>query len=268
MKMFCITINNDHYKKINKLDYIPVGLGSGIEEKNFLRDNSGNNITNKNPYYGEYTFHYWIWKNKINELNEKWIGFCQYRKFWTLEKNKKKYDTIEELKKNLLKDIPSYYENYESILGEPMLINQFKLSKFFKKNFLRMIKNPNLLFDKNKRNIRFHFDLMHGDGNLDKAIALIDKEDREDFKHFVNTQVSFNPHNMFICKSNKILMNYYDALFPWLARCEKVFGFELQGYGLKRIYGFLAERYMSFWFQKYTKFSLMPIIFKDISEIN
>ena len=109
---------------------------------------------------------------------------------------------------------------------------------------------------------------MHGDGNLDKAIALIDKEDREDFKHFVNTQVSFNPHNMFICKSNKILMNYYDALFPWLARCEKVFGFELQGYGLKRIYGFLAERYMSFWFQKYTKFSLMPIIFKDISEIN
>ena len=69
MKMFCITINNDHYKKINKLDYIPVGLGSGIEEKNFLRDNSGNNITNKNPYYGEYTFHYWIWKNYLNKLD-------------------------------------------------------------------------------------------------------------------------------------------------------------------------------------------------------
>lgn len=268
MKMFCITINDNHYKKIDKLDYIPVGLGSGIKEKNFLKDNSGNNITNKNPYYGEYTFHYWIWKNKINELNEKWIGFCQYRKFWSLKKNEIKYDTIEELNKSLLKEIPSHYENYESILGEPMLINQFKLSKFFKKNFLKMIKNPNLLFNENKRNIRFHFNLMHGDGNLDKAIALIDKEDREDFTHFVNTQVSFNPHNMFICKSNKILKNYYDSLFPWLERCEKIFGFDLEGYGLKRIYGFLAERYMSFWFQKYTKFSLMPIIFKDISEID
>jgi hypothetical protein len=47
-----------------------------------------------------------------------------------------------------------------------------------------------------------------------------------------------------------------------------VFGFDLDGYGLKRIYGFLAERYMSYWFKKYTKFSTMPIIFKDISELN
>ena len=149
-----------------------------------------------------------------------------------------------------------------------MFINQFKPSKFIKKNFMKMIKNPNLFLNKNKRNIRFHFDLMHGEGNLDRATALIDKVDRDDFNHFVNTEVSFNPHNMFICKSNKILMNYYNALFPWLERCEKIFGFELEGYGLKRIYGFLAERYMSFWFQKYTKFSLMPIIFKDVSEIN
>ena len=33
----------------------------------------------------------------------KWIGFCQYRKFWTLEKNKKEYNTIDELNKSLLK---------------------------------------------------------------------------------------------------------------------------------------------------------------------
>ncbi|MDC0164299.1 DUF4422 domain-containing protein [Candidatus Pelagibacter bacterium] len=268
MKMFCISINNNHYNKIKKLGYIPVGLGSAISEEKFFKDNSGNNISNKNPYYGEYTFHYWIWKNKIDELNEKWIGFCQYRKFWTLEKNKKEFDTIDELNRSLLKNIPPQYENYESILGEPMFINQFKPSKFIKKNFMKMIKNPYLFLNKNKRNIRFHFDLMHGEGNLDRATALIDKVDRDDFNHFVNTEVSFNPHNMFICKSNKILMNYYNALFPWLERCEKIFGFELEGYGLKRIYGFLAERYMSFWFQKYTKFSLMPIIFKDVSEIN
>ena len=47
---------------------------------------------------------------------------------------------------------------------------------------------------------------------------------------------------------------------------KKVFGFDLKGYGLKRIYGFLAERYMSYWFQKYTKFKLMPIIFKDLTD--
>ena len=72
---------------------------------------------------------------------------------------------------------------------------------------------------------------------------------------------------MFICKSKKILTAYYESVFPWLERCEKIFGFKnLDSYGLKRIYGFLAERYMSYWFQKYTKFKLMPICFKDVSD--
>ena len=31
---------------------------------------------------------------------------------------------------------------------------------------------------------------------------------------------------MFICKSKKILKNYYDSVFPWLERCEKDFGFD------------------------------------------
>ena len=73
---------------------------------------------------------------------------------------------------------------------------------------------------------------------------------------------------MFICKSPKILNEYYNSIFPWLEKCESKFGFNLEGYGLKRIYGFLAERYMSFWFKKYTKSTTLPIIFKDISELN
>lgn len=109
--------------------------------------------------------------------------------------------------------------------------------------------------------------MMHGKGNLDKAINLLPQKDRNDFKDFVNTRVSFNPHNMFICKNKKILFSYYESLFPWLEECERIFGFEqLKGYGLKRIYGFLAERYMSYWFRKYTKFKILPIQFKELSD--
>ena len=110
--------------------------------------------------------------------------------------------------------------------------------------------------------------MMHGHGNLDKAINLLEKEDRNNFKDFVNSEISFNPHNMFICKSSKILNKYYETLFPWLKRCEKEFGFHLEGYGLKRIYGFLAERFMSYWFKKNTNFSTLPIIFQDISHLD
>ncbi len=109
--------------------------------------------------------------------------------------------------------------------------------------------------------------MFHGVGNLSKAIELLDSEEKKDFEIFVNDNVSFNPHNMFICKSKKSLISYYESVFPWLERCEKIFGFEnLNTYGLRRIYGFLAERYMSYWFKKYTKFKLMPIYFKDISD--
>ena len=268
MNMFCVTIYNDHYDKIKNLGYIPVGLGENVNSNAFITDKTGTNIKEKNSFYGEYTFHYWIWKNKIDNLKNNWIGFCQYRKYWSIKSNKKNHENLVQLKESVLKEIPKQYENYESILGEPLFINNFKFTKFFKKNFIKMIKNPNLFFDKSKRNIKFHFDLMHGEGNLDKAISLLDNKDRNDFSYFVNSEVSFNPHNMFICKSNKILKDYYESVFPWLERCEKKFGCELEGYGLKRIYGFLAERYMSYWFKKYTNFSTMPIIFKDISYLD
>ena len=34
---------------------------------------------------------------------------------------------------------------------------------------------------------------MHGKGNLDKAINLLDQDDKKDFSEFVNSEVSFNP---------------------------------------------------------------------------
>ena len=137
--------------------------------------------------------------------------------------------------------------------------------KFLKNGFPLVVSNPRVLFNEKARNIKFHFDLMHGRNNLDKAINLLNKENKDDFRNFVNNEVSFNPHNMFICKSKTLLNSYYNEIFPWLEKCEKLFGFgELKGYGLTRIYGFLAERFMSYWFKKNAKFKEIPILFHDI----
>jgi len=109
--------------------------------------------------------------------------------------------------------------------------------------------------------------MWHGSKYLEKAIQLLDDTDRNEFNNFINTKSSFNPHNMFICKSKKILKNYYSTVFTWLKRCEDEFGFgDLKGYGETRIYGFLAERFMSYWFQKNSKYKTMPIVFFDISK--
>ena len=266
--MYCITLDNNHYEKIKNLGYIPVGLGDKIDTKKFITDKSGKNISEKNPYYGEYTFHYWFRKNELHKLSDEWIGFCQYRKFWINKSHDKKIENLNDLKTILIQDIPKKFNDFQSILVEPLFINQFRFSKFIKNNFKNMIKKPVLFFNKEKRNLKFHFDMMHGEGNLDKAIDLLNNNDRTEFRKFVNSEVSFNPHNMFMCRSKTIMENYYNDVFSWLKKCEYEFGFNLDGYGLKRIYGFLAERYLSFWFKKYTKHQTLPIIFSDITELN
>ena len=267
LTMFCLSMNPKHYNFIKEVDYVPVGLGKDNFSKECLRDNLGQNISEKNKHYGEYTFHYWLWKNYLNKVKEGWIGFCQYRKFWSTEKNNLLPDSLDHLRLLILKEIPDSYQDFDAILGDQYFINQFKLMKFLKGGFKLIVKKPLYLFNKNKRNIKFHFDLMHGYNNLNKAIELLDSNDRDDFNNFVNTKVSFNPHNMFMCKSKQILQDYYAVIFPWLERCEKEFGFEnLSGFGQIRIYTFLAERFMSYWFQKNTKYKTMPIVFFDIGK--
>ena len=266
LNMFCITLDPNHYDFIKSLGYIPVGLGDNKFNDSWLNDKSGKNISSKNKSYGEYTYHYWIWKNYLNKIENKWIGFCQYRKFWTLKNHYFEEIDIENINTKVLKNIPDELQNYEVILGDPMYVNQWRTMKFIKTASKLFIKKPNLLFEKN-RNLNFHFDWMHGENNLKNAIKLLDENNRNDFSKFVNKEVSFNPHNMFICKSKEILANYYEDLFPWLEKCEKLFGFDnLKGYGKIRIYGFLAERFMSYWFKKNTKFVTMPITFYDIRE--
>ena len=107
--------------------------------------------------------------------------------------------------------------------------------------------------------------MSHGNGVLDKAISLLNDNDREDFRYFVRNKTSFNQGNMFICKSKEIMNSYYETIFEWLEKCEEVFGFNLKGYNI-RIYAFLAERFLPFWFNKYCKVLEWPIIFYDLKK--
>lgn len=48
---------------------------------NAIKDNMGENISDKNSYYGELTGHYWVWKNFLPKTDIQYIGFCQYCSF-------------------------------------------------------------------------------------------------------------------------------------------------------------------------------------------
>ena len=80
--MYCISINKNDLDIIKKLKYIPVGLGNDEFSNEWVTDRTLENIASKNKFFGEYTFHYWFWKNLLPNIHkDKWIGFCTYRDY-------------------------------------------------------------------------------------------------------------------------------------------------------------------------------------------
>ncbi len=73
LTIFCLTLEPSHLNFIKNLNYIPVGLGEKKFSNDWMTDKKGENISEKNKNYGEYTFHYWIWKNYLNEIKSDWV---------------------------------------------------------------------------------------------------------------------------------------------------------------------------------------------------
>ena len=250
LEMYCVT--NKRLKYLENFSYNLAAVGKEKLPKNYIKCNTGENIFSKEKYYSELTFHYWFWKNKFNIKNKNWIGFCQKRRFW-LQENKFEKLNKNILYKKILKEINTEWKDFDAIICKPIKVNNVKKIKMIKRGIKSLVKDPTIFFNTNKQTIKLHFDMHHGYGNLDKAIDVMNLKDREDFRKFVNKNVSFNPHIMFISKSIT-LDKWFSDLFSWLFECEKVFGFEfLKGYKTTRLYAYLAERYLSFWFNKYTK---------------
>ena len=251
IKFYCVT--NKPINFIKKEEYNFGWVGKEIPEENYITCDYSDKIFYKEKYYSELTFHYWFWKNMLDVYdNNKWIGFCQKRRFW-IKSETEKIDNIQNLKDSLLNEVPKKWENYDAFLCESISVSPAKKMKLIKRGWRNIIKNPSILIDEKKHNIKLQFDMFHGHGILDKAIELLPSDQKYDFQNYVNNEIKFHPNIMMISKK-KILKKWFENLFKWLFRCEKIFGFdELLGYDKGRLYAYLSERYLSFWFSSYYK---------------
>ena len=264
LNMYCFSLSNENLEKIKKINYIPVGLGRGNFDKEWLRDNTNDNISEKNSWYGENTFYYWLWKNDLKKkFDAEWTGFCHYRRFWAKDSSEKKYNNF---KQSILQDPAPEWKGHDIILRDEVWVNGTKLSKILKHGKRQLLKNPFVFLSKSKMTVKVNYDMYHGYGELDKAIELLDNENREDFRNFVNSELSFNANNIFICRSPQLYSDYCESLFKWLKRCEGIFGFDPERkYNLIRVYAFLSERYLSYWFKKNSNYLRWPLNFHDIT---
>ncbi len=73
------------HKKYSKYDfdcvrYVQVGKALSKSDLGIIGDDTGDNISDKNPYFSELTATYWIWRNCSDDV----VGLVHYRRFFNL----------------------------------------------------------------------------------------------------------------------------------------------------------------------------------------
>ena len=148
----------------------------------FAKDNTGDNISIKNPYYCEYTALYWGWKNL---KDTKYVGLCHYRRYF---------------------DIQISEDNVEKILeGKDILV--------IKQNFKMISKSQRLqnLINMTSTEDAWLF--------LDTLLSIHPDCKSKIMEYYFNSTISF-PHSMFIATKD-IYDKYCEFIFPVLFEMEK-----------------------------------------------
>ena len=75
--------------------YTPIHVGRTVskfkeEMAEMIGDNTGDNISEKNPYYSEMTAQYWAWKN-VKDIE--YVGFVHYRRNFAVQFTNENVDT-------------------------------------------------------------------------------------------------------------------------------------------------------------------------------
>lgn len=73
--------------------YTPIQVGKAISniDLGILGDDTGDNISNLNPYYCELTAQYWAWKN-LHDVD--YIGLCHYRRYFKTKITSENIDSL------------------------------------------------------------------------------------------------------------------------------------------------------------------------------
>lgn len=211
-------LDKEHYNILH------VGDNADGMEK-YACDNTGDNISHKNPSYCELTGLYWIWKNHPgkDEKDDEIVGLVHYRRYFTTVFREWLY-TYFSVKPPILpyKVMERTLDSYDIILPKPDTII---------------------------RTVREFYNDIHVSEDMDitrEAIARVCPGYLDSFDMVMNEHY-FYFGNMMICK-RKHLDAYCEWLFPVLEEIEK--NLDPKKHEDKyqsRVIGFIAERLLQVW---------------------
>ena len=189
----------------------------------YLRDDSGDNISNKNDQFCELTGLYWIWKNVVSD--DEITGLVHYRRYFT---------TLAE------------YNEYRKNGCMPHILSDIQIKNIVNADTIIL---PSAY--KTISTLRNSYKRCHNIFDLDVVETTIRQNFPEYFDLCKKVLAGHKGYyyNMFIC-TGKILREYCEWLFSILFAVEnKLKSVERDEYQ-NRVYGFLSERLLQIWILK------------------
>ena len=229
-KVLIITaIHKEYWVPKDKM-YLPIQVGDG-DSLGFIRDNSGDNISNKNKNYCELTAMYWVYKNLHNY---DYIGLDHYRRHFS--KNilgNKKYRVITE------RQINKYLNEDVVILPKPR-------NYYIETNYSQYIHAHNeedLVITRQIINEKYP-----------EYIITFDKYMKLTKGHRFNMMVM--PKGIFI--------NYCEWLFDILFELENRLNINDYSKYDQRVFGFVSERLLDVYiYHNNIKFTELPYVYME-----
>lgn len=223
-------------------DKVYVPLHVGAENKTplgYLPDNTGDNISAKNPNYCELTGLYWAWKN----LDCEYIGLCHYRRYFG---NRVHTRNIEKKKEAVL-----IREDYEKLLATYDILLPKKRNYYIE-------------------TVRNQYENAHNKRDLDEVENIIKEKYPEYVLAFTRVMERKKLYilNMFVMKK-KSFDEYCAWLFDILFELEKRIDISSYNTYESRVFGFMAERLFNVWLEKQNlkKYELSVVFLENINWI-
>ena len=200
--------------------YLPVHVGAeGKASIGYTPDNTGDNISSKNPHFCELTGLYWAWKN----LDADYLGLVHYRRYFT----RKEVHNIEAKKDQILTE-----KEWQQLLSEHLVVVPDKRRYYIETN-------------------RSHYNHAHHREGLDITEQIIKEQCPEYLPAFdkVMNRTWAHMFNMFVMR-RALYDDYMQWMFSILFELEK--RVDITGWDTyeSRIYGFVSELLLDVWLEK------------------
>lgn len=224
-----------------KEDYFkPIHVGKSLQKDlGYLGDDSGDSISNKNPFYCELTALYWAWKNDKSDF----IGLCHYRRYFDIEN---KIDRINDIR------FISESEFVEQIFPKE------KIEKYLSKNDIILAKPK--IYELSVEQIYGYSHSIIDFEILTETLKEMYPEYSESWKKVAYQNNKLIHYNMFITRKD-IIHDYCDWLFKLLFEVEKRVKISPYTYD-KRVFGFMGERLMHLYFTHHNfKIKYLPVLY-------